>query len=508
MRPARILRPVAAAGVAVTLAACGSTVQMGPSAVGAPQGGLSVPSGAPGQPGALATAPAGAASGGGAGGTAAGAVAGQTGTTASGTTSGATSTGAKRTTSDTGVVANAPGVTADTVYLGVGYSSQSAAADKTIGAGGASPSYDFRDVFNAAAKYANEHGGFAGRKLEPIFYDYNLTDPQDQQDQSACAYWTQDHKVFGVFPAGKSDVLHACMEKSGGISLMSGNGTRTTFEKFPHFVDPISMRLDRLGAVTANGLSKAGYFAGKLGVVTWDDNNYKFALQQGMLPALASHGITPTQTAYILVPQTVDAISDMTAAVSSAVTKFRTLGIDHVIVQDGPAGVWSGAGLTFEWMNQADSQRWYPRYGANANNAPGWDVLPADQQDHEIAVFDSDHAPKYDQGWHNNPTREKCFKIMADAGIPANSSNENDEGLAAQACDAVFFLQTVFNKSSVITNDTFMQTVERLGRSWPSAAVYGTELKPGQHDGSAAVRAAEYSAGCRCLTYKGPPYYP
>ena len=255
-------------------------------------------------------------------------------------------------------------------------------------------------------------------------------------------------------------------------------------------------------------MHKAGYFSGKLGVVTWDDTKYRYALSQGLLPALSAHGITPTQTAYIMVPQTLGAVSDMSAAVSSAVTKFRTLGIDHVIVFDGPAGVWAGAGLTFEWMNQAESQKYYPRYGQNANNAPGWDVLPADQQDKAIAVLDSDFAPRFDQGWHQNKTRQKCFKIMADAGLPVADSNENDEGIAAQVCDIIFFVQAGMNASKVITADAFVQTIETFGRQWPAAAVYGTQFGAGQHDGSAAVRQAQYSQGCRCLTYKGAPYYP
>jgi hypothetical protein len=64
------------------------------------------------------------------------------------------------------------------------------------------------------------------------------------------------------------------------------------------------------------------------------------------------------------------------------------------------------------------------------------------------------------------------------------------------------------NRATTLTNDGFMQAVESLGRGFPSAFVYGTELKPGQHDGSAAVREAEYFQSCTCLKYSGAPYYP
>ncbi|HET7530418.1 MAG TPA: hypothetical protein VFJ98_05615 [Mycobacteriales bacterium] len=510
MRRARLLRTGFATGAVVTLTACGSTVQMGPTAAGSQQlgsgQGLSVPSGAPGQGGAVSSAPGGAPPGGapGAGGVASGPGATSTGGSQSGA---ATSTGAHRSTSSSGVVANAPGVTADTIYVGVKYSSQSGSADRAIGASGAAPSYDFRNVMNAVIDYANAHGGFAGRKLKALYYDYNLSDPQDSQDQSACAYWTQDNKTFAL-PAEASNIMRTCAEKAGGVSLGAGGAVASTYQKYPHYIDVDSVRLDRLGPMTTNGLYRAGYFSGKLGFVTWDDPNYRFAYSHGYLPTLASHGISVTDAAFVKVPQTLDAVGEMSATMSSIVTKFRTDGIDHVIIQDGHAGVWAGTGLTLEFMDQAESQKYYPRYGQNANNSPGWSGLPSDQMDKAIAIMDSDYEPKDDAGWHTNRQRELCWKIEADAGYPISSSNVNDEGLAAQACDQVFFLQTVINRLKVITSDSFMQAVNRLGRSFPSALVYGTQFAAGLHDGSAAVRQAQYSAGCKCLTYHGAPYYP
>jgi len=257
-----------------------------------------------------------------------------------------------------------------------------------------------------------------------------------------------------------------------------------------------------------NGLSNAGYFGGKLGMVTWDDPEYRYTMTQGYFPTLAAHGITPTDTVYISVPQQVGALGDMSSAVSSAVTKFKAEGIDHVIIQDGHAGVWAGTGLTLEWMNQAKSQQYYPRYGQNASNSPGWSGLPADQMDQAVAIDFGDYDPKMDAGWHTNASRDPCFKIEADAGMPVQSSNANDEGLAAQACDFVFFLQRVINSLSTISADSFMQAVGGLGTAFQPALTYGTKFGPGQHDAGAMVRTEDYSAACQCLTYRGPPFYP
>jgi hypothetical protein len=404
------------------------------------------------------------------------------------------------------VRASAPGVTPTSVFVGVSYSSQSAAGDRAIGAAGAQPTYDARDVFNAVANYANSHGGFAGRKLKAYFYDYNLTDDQSTQDQSACAFWTQDHKVFSI--GATSTILTACAEKAGAIPVGGGATTSQTFAKYPHLIDPDGIAFDRLGRVTVSGLSKVHYFGGKLGLVTWDDPTYRLAIKNGYLPALSAIHVKPTQIAYVLVPQQLQAVGDMTAAVSSAVAKFKSLGIDHVMIQDGAAGVFGGDGLTLEWFDQSRSQQYFPRYGMNPYNNPGaWQLNDSKEMDHGLAVDSADYDVSKDAGWRRNNFREQCFKIEADAGFPVRSSNPNDEAIAGQACDYVFFLQRVLNGLSAISADGFITGAERLGTSLPSATIYGTNLFPGRRDGGDELRPEEYLDSCKCLRYEGPPAY-
>ena len=403
------------------------------------------------------------------------------------------------------VPAKAPGITSSTVYIGIFYSSQAASANRALGAGGAAATYDTRDVFNATIDYANKHGGFAGRKLKALYYDYDLTGDTNTEDQSACAFWTQDNKVFSL--AARTDIGNACAEKAGAIPYGGGAATSETFKKFPHLIAPDETAFDRLGKVTVNGLNRAKYFSGKLGLVTWDSPQYKLTINNGYLPSLSKIGVKPVEIAYIGEPSNLNGISDSTAAVASAVARFKAAGIDHVIIQDGPAGVFGDAGLTFLWMNQSKSQNYYPRYGQNAHNAPGWDVLPADQMNNALAVDDTDLEKKFDEGWRVNKFREDCFKIQRDAGYPVSSDNINDQLAAGTSCDAVFLLQRIFNSSSRITRDSFLRAFERLGTSQPSALVYGTKLFSGRRDGSNMFRNALYLESCRCLKYQGPPAY-
>lgn len=508
MARTKLLLPVIAVTSLAVVTACGSTVQTTGTTTGT-NASLAVPG---------TTAPSAAANGGlsvpAAGGSSA-AAAGPVGTTGGTATVGTGSASSSTSSSGSGPITSgggstgltpsrSPGVTSSKVYIGIPYSSQSAAGDRAIGAAGAAPSYDTRNVANAVISYANKHGGFAGRQLVPLFYDYNLTDDSSTQDQSSCAFWTQDHKVAAMYTTSHV-ILDQCAEKSGALAIDTGGAV--DFSQFPHLVDPDSIELNRLGAVTTTGLYRSHYFTGKLGLVTWDDPSYKAAISKGYLPTLAKYGIKVWQTAYINVPQTLGAIGDMSAAVSSAVTKFRTLGIDHVIIQDGPAGVWAGTGLTLEWMNQAKSQNYYPRYGQNVDNSPGWDVLPADQMNNAIAVDQSDYDSKYDKGWHTNQNRQQCFKIQADAGYPVHSNNANDEGIAGQLCDIIFLLQKAMNTVSVISNDNLVQAVTGFGKSLGSAVVYGNNFFPGRRDGGDMVRNEIYKQSCQCLQYLGQPYW-
>jgi hypothetical protein len=497
------------AAPALVAAACGSTVKTGAGGRSPGSSGLALPSVSANGGGAQATNQSGA-TGGATGGYNGGALS----ATGGASYGGATDTGSPNgggTATPNGVTsklvpASAPGVTNTTIYIGASYSSQSAQGDKAIGAAGAAPSYDGRNVLDTIINYANAHGGFAGRKLQALYYDYNLTTDSNTQDQSACAHWTQDNKVFAI--DGGDDILNACASKAGALILGDGSATQATYRQYPNLVDPDGTALDRMGNVEVNGLFKAGYFTGKLGLVTWDDPEYRATIQNGYLPALSAHHITPDQIVYISVPQAIGAVSDMTAAVSSAVTKFKSLGIDHVMIQDGPAGVWGGDGLTLEWMDQAKSQDYYPRYGANPLNNPGASINPSDEMNKELAVDDADYDASYDQGWHPNQARALCYKIEADAGYPVKSSNPNDEAAAAGSCDGIFFLQAVLNRVPQVSISDFVQQTQQLGTSFASSLIYGTKFLPGRRDGGDEFRTEEYFSSCSCLQYQSSPYYP
>src|SRR5262249_52987414 len=159
------------------------------------------------------------------------------------------------------------------------------------------------------------------------------------------------------------------------------------------------------------------------------------------IPAMKGIGVKVTDVRYIVPSLSLAQVADSTAAVSNAILRFRSEGIDHVMIQDGPSGVWAGTGLTFLFMNAANSQSYHPAYGFNSYNSPGWSVLPANQQHGMLAVSWDDYQPLSDAGWTKNAQREKCFKLMRSKSITLPDTQSM--GSAAGACDIVWFVQRV-----------------------------------------------------------------
>ena len=394
-----------------------------------------------------------------------------------------------------------PGITATSINLGLQYTKDAAENSAQFGASGLSPG-DFRSYYQPVIDYINSHGGVAGRKLVPYYYGVN---PQAAggiaaEDAASCAYWTQDHKVFLM--SGGRDGLNACAEKNGGVTMAYGNETARTFAQFPHYLDPISFRLERVGALTVRSLAKRGYFTGKFGLVTWDDPNYRLSVKDGYEPALRAAKVPVVETAYIPVPQAYGDLGASNAAISNAILRFASQGIDHVIVQDGPAGLFGGGGLTLQWLNNSESQQYRPRYGMNTYNSPGSQALPATQQQNMLFVSWSNLTPASDAGYRTNTTREACFKIMTDAGVTLTSSNQN---VAAIICDSLFLFQRVGNRPGALTADGFIAQAEQVG-SYPVASVYGASLAPDKHDGGDLVRDGHFDTSCACAVLDGPPY--
>lgn len=115
-----------------------------------------------------------------------------------------------------------PGISADAIKVGVADADDQEEANRALGTAGATQ-INFRRAYEAMIKYANEHGGAAGRKLVPVFHRLSVTstEPREQQDQEACAHWTEDEPVFVGDGGFKAENGIACFQKHGIVTITS-----------------------------------------------------------------------------------------------------------------------------------------------------------------------------------------------------------------------------------------------------------------------------------------------
>lgn len=410
-----------------------------------------------------------------------------------------------------GAVPVGPGVTATTVAVGITYCNDCAAGNAALGAGGESPG-DTRRYYQAALDDVNARGGVLGRTLVPVFHEGSANDPSlDAAEQAACETFTTDNKV--LIMGGRGNVALECAKKAG-IMVLGAGSTGPTYERYPNLFAPANIRLERLYGATVRAMVQAGWHkpdatwpTGRIGLITWEDNQYQYAMEKGFLAALSAAGLKETDVRSVAVPQSASSIADASAAISSAVLAFRQRGIDHVFIGDGPAGVFLNAGLTLLFLQNAKSQGYYPRYAFNSNNDPNLSAHPKDQLVGMLAITSSNADPASDEGISPNPIRERCLALMRKKGLPVGDGQTR--GYALDACGIAFFTEAVLTRATAGTTlPQMIAAAESLGTSYRAPSSYGNRLAPGQHDGAALFRALRFDESCSCIAYTSTPFEP
>lgn len=513
---------LAAVGLAVMTAGCGSTVQ-GASQLGNPaaaSGGLALPSAAGSSQGGSGlgigdSTTVGNDSGGtsadgsgapGSGATRSGAAGrGAAGPSTSGPRVGGAAAGSHG--------SDGPGVTATTINVAGAYDPNAGAEDAALGLANANPG-DEQAEEQAVVNYVNAHGGLAGRKVNMIWYKSRSDESSTQTQQGECATWTQDRKAFIL--SGGSPLLDQCTAKAGGVGLWEaivGEDTALQHE-YPTDVDLTGFSIDRGMAVTIAGLKKEGYFGqgAKVGIATWADPTYEYGIAHGAQPALSAAGVGKVPVEYISVPQSYQDLGATSSAVSSAVLKFHSEGINHVILFDGPAGVNSSGILCIEWMQQASSQHYYPKYGLNSTS--GFSTGASDYPEKEMIGSEGvGWWPSWDlnsadyAALPQSKSQKLCLAIEKKAKQPI--SNANQQSVAFGTCDFFFFLQQAFRDiHGPLNATTAMAAINAMGTSYKPDGAFGLDITSSQHSAAALVRNVAFVPSCTCYRYTSSSYAP
>lgn len=500
MARSRVL--VAALGMSMALAACGTTVPVSSVAGASANDGLGstqqpdsplapLVGGGPvavGGPATAAPAPAGGlAPIGGSG----GAAAPEPGSRPTSAVTGGSPTDARR----------GPGVRGSSVSVGFQYVDVGAGTSGVLGKNvsiGDPPAQA-----RAVAGWINSHGGLGGKTLTLDVYgapyaDY-VSNPAAVYTR-ICTHYTQDAKVLAVAVYVPDRTLLDCLSKHDVISISDGYSldrqSFSTYDKY--YWSPGSMSQDRGAEVGVAGLAGSRFLtpSAKIGILRYDEVTYARA-EVSLRRALKARGLDAVTTSTISYTSTSQAESDAAAAVLA----FRARGITHVMVLD------NSGGITYAFMQSAESQQYRPFYALTTNNSPQalQQLAPAAQlkKAEGISWWHGDVGTRTDQATPPAipSSKETCLSIMRKAGVDVSGSAA---GSSLITCDQLLLLKAVMDRAAAPNSTAMTAALNGLGTSYSSPLSYASRFGAGRHDAAYVTRRIRFDADCSCWLYAGP----
>jgi hypothetical protein len=414
---------------------------------------------------------------------------------------------------------NGPGVTAKEIFIGIAYTKNGDQANAAIGA--AISRGDERENARAVIDEINEKGGVAGRKLVPVFhaYDAQSAETSAQQQQAACATFTEDNKVFASTASG-DDALDACLAKAGVFQVTSGgiiNQDAQFFRQFPSVFSVGAMSQDRMMNDLVKAFGRLDYFSGwdftlarpaqtkpKLGILSLDTPTWNRPLDKVLLPALAraGHPVESRLVVRVHNPQSNGEIGQTVGDIQNAALRFRDAGVTHVVMLDATAF------LTLTFLNNTRSQRYFPRLGANS--ATGMQALhdagAVDPQQFSGAVglgwLPTLDLPAGQGDQYLTPATKACLdNNKKRTGQQFTSTNA--ASIALSICDSINGIAAAIAKAGPVLNfSTGIRGMEAIGGDLRTAAIPKVFLGPGRHDGLELGFDLMWDSACTCAKYK------
>lgn len=385
----------------------------------------------------------------------------------------------------------APGVTDDTIKVGITYVDFS-----TVGAILGFDHGDYEGAYNAVIDDINANGGIHGRTLEAV---YAPVDPSvNESPAAACTKLTQDEEVFvavGFF----LDDEPLCYVDVNETPVIGGSQTAERLAKAKVAWYTTDVSEDQ--AVAGFGvLAEAGRLSENLAVVgsAGDEALYEETIK----PVLEAAGISPVDVAFIDVSS-----GDANATYASAEAlseRFKADGADQVLIVGTAGGFFPGGlartdyrpMLVFQDLNSMST------YTIGEGND-----LSVMEGAIATAAFDTVN----DYETLGSPTSE-CVDLMEAAGLTLIPADEVPEGESQQigssliACRTIGLLVAILEKAGAELNyGTFTTAGNNLGdvllASSPDPWHFGP---PPSADGDPQLYIFAWDSATQTIELEGP----
>lgn len=324
-----------------------------------------------------------------------------------------------------------PGVTDDTVKIGVTYVDTASLVASGL-------NYDLGDheaVYTALFDQINADGGINGRQIEPVFAPIDPTSPAPAEE--ACVKLTEDEDVFLITGFFLADAV-TCPVTTHETAVVGGEMTpqRTADAAAPWITWTPD---EELPASVVAAYDEAGLLDGTVGVFGAARDQEQ--VEGTIVPALEEAGVDVAETGIMDAPA--DDQAAVNASVQAIAERFDASGVDTVVIAGSSGQDWP--------TNMADDDSYRPTLLFTTLVGPHAFLSNAATTD--TSVLDGSYAGGAygpDQARFEETAMQDCIQILSDAGLdtpaPAESSDDpsNQPYQAAfQACPDVVLTQAL-----------------------------------------------------------------
>jgi len=375
----------------------------------------------------------------------------------------------------------APGVTDDSIKVGVTYLDVEAIAEVVdIDQG------DYEAAYTALFDDINADGGIHGRTIEPVFQPVSPIGTESAE--TACVTLTEDEQVFLAMGFFRTDEP-ACYLEIHQTAVLGGYMSNALLDRIsvPWFSPDAG---EDFQGDAIRRFAEDGLFGDRLGVfaITTEAD----LMDDVALPALEEAGIEPVETAILDAPA--DDVTAQNAAVGVIAERFRSAGIDQVLI------IGSG-GLT--WANGVQSLDYRPQL-LITDKGP-IDAFTASPGDPDLSLLEgaiggSVDVPPADA--YDTPEMQECLAVQEAAGYPSPDpatlppERQGEVAAAFISCTQVALFRAVVDGAGEDLNyGTLRQAGEQLGElrlpGKPDPYHFGP---PPSADGDPVVQVFEWNA--------------
>ena len=384
------------------------------------------------------------------------------------------------------------GITPTAIKLGVLIPS-----DNSSKAGGGSFSSVIgspQQQWSAYIDEVNAKGGILGRKIEPVFKEYDGLDLDAQR--AACVYLTEQAKVFAVVNSGGfyGDPI-LCVTQQHKTPFIGQAGEALDFyQKSNGLYFSTTPNKDRTLRNLVIAAKADGAFKGKtIGILSREGID-AIPVDRSLKPELAAQGIKVTYEARIS--------SDDSAAQSQIpieVQQMRNKGVNLIMLETGLI-------VANVFAQQADSQRYYPQYMTSDFASGGADVytigMPASFAG--SVAYTALRTGEARAGMPEPTTDSACRKIFERRAKKSLDRTSTEYSLTLTACGILTeFDQGMTTAGVNPTRALLSRGLQAIGQ-WNVPFSGAGSWSTGKFDAPDVVRRAVWQSGCKCWVPKGP----